>query len=1033
MSVLQNFYREDIAIKLGTGTVNMYVSGLPTVTQGWLVINPKHPTQREIIKYNGTGSDGSGDYITIIERGVGGTTEQEHEVGEPVRMNITAEHWAELVAIVGSALVAADLDIDPNMGNDPSADPVETPSDTKIATQKAVFTFVKAIEASLNSSKVNVDGAQTVNGIKTFTDSPVIPAASEVNHPVTLQQLQSVVLAGAALASQSLAGLVKTPTDAQANLGEDADAEGNPLYARPSDVQKAGILWSEVKNYKVHDIVNYIGNLYKAIGASNNIKPDFFIVKKTLAMYSQNGYVVTEAEAGNAGDIRSSCFSSDGLYFYTLSTSAGRVSRFKLTTPYDLKTKSAADQTVDLSSNDTSMWGIQINSDGTRLYLVGSTNDKVYQFNLATAYSITGLTTADSDYLFPYYSPNPYDLFITPDDMKLFVVDYSTHDITELDFGTAGEVSTLSFEGQRFYTGAIEATEAGFKMSTDGLKAFFGGSNGDKIYQCTLTTAFDLSTMTYDNIAFSVAVQATSMYDVTFSTDGTKMYVLNSNRIIYQYTLSTAWNVATASYDSVQIDVTAQDSGARSITFSSNGLRMYMVGTTNDIIFQYNLATAWAMNTATYSGNSFSVSAQEANPYALAIADDGLSIYVAGNLRTIFRYTLSTANEINTASYTSSSGVIPDLSNLLAMDIATGGNAMYLVDQSGNNIYQINLTTAYDSSDYTTRFGGYYVVNNPECIRFSGDGKTMYLTRNGAAEKYELATAYDLSTIFNTFYTRASISDPWVATTSKPSVQSYTNFSERGFYYESPYDDMTLKRVKFAIQRLSGSSGGTNQGTVTFRLYELDSEGVPNTTVAATATELLTDLYNTSPAREYELTFDNEVDLGTDKRFFMSIEWNTDDADTLVFSNIYPVAVSVGGVAIDLEELINTDSLGNLNIVEVSPNRDFIYAANTAGILVYDAKKIESIYWAGISAIPGEIIPYYQDAAFTSWTSPVDGFLNVSFFGSSILSHNGVAVAVSSTSSSNTWNGSYAAPVKKGDVITHSSGTNSYLTVRVNA
>lgn len=76
---------------VGTGT--FYVTVKPTISDGWLVISPNNSTTREIVRYTTTGTDANGDYIGVTVRGVGGTTEQTHTVGEPIRMNITAEYW----------------------------------------------------------------------------------------------------------------------------------------------------------------------------------------------------------------------------------------------------------------------------------------------------------------------------------------------------------------------------------------------------------------------------------------------------------------------------------------------------------------------------------------------------------------------------------------------------------------------------------------------------------------------------------------------------------------------------------------------------------------------------------------------------------------------------------------------------------------------------------------------------------------------------------------------------------------------------
>lgn len=103
VSPLQNFYKEQIAIACGAGAENIYVSTKPVPTNGFLVISPGSESLREIIKYTGTGTDGDGDYVTvanIADRGLGGTTAQAHEVGEPIRMNYTAEHQKEIDDII---------------------------------------------------------------------------------------------------------------------------------------------------------------------------------------------------------------------------------------------------------------------------------------------------------------------------------------------------------------------------------------------------------------------------------------------------------------------------------------------------------------------------------------------------------------------------------------------------------------------------------------------------------------------------------------------------------------------------------------------------------------------------------------------------------------------------------------------------------------------------------------------------------------------------------------------------------------------
>ena len=96
ITIPENFYKETIAQDWPVGTGNFYVSVKPTVTAGRLVISPYSSTLREIVKYTAVGSDGNGDFVTVSERGIGGTTEQTHVIGETVRNNVTAETIQEI-------------------------------------------------------------------------------------------------------------------------------------------------------------------------------------------------------------------------------------------------------------------------------------------------------------------------------------------------------------------------------------------------------------------------------------------------------------------------------------------------------------------------------------------------------------------------------------------------------------------------------------------------------------------------------------------------------------------------------------------------------------------------------------------------------------------------------------------------------------------------------------------------------------------------------------------------------------------------
>ena len=109
-------------------------------------------------------------------------------------------------------------------------------------------------------------------------------------------------------------------------------------------------------------------------------------------------------------------------------------------------------------------------------------------------------------------------------------------------------------------------------------------------YAAGSTSTWNISTAVYASLSISVSGQSSNPYGVTFSSDGTKMYILgNSNQTVYQYTLSTAWNVSTAVYASLSISVSGQSSNPFGVAFSSDGTKMYILDYVSQTVYQYTM------------------------------------------------------------------------------------------------------------------------------------------------------------------------------------------------------------------------------------------------------------------------------------------------------------------------------------------------------------------------------------------------------------------------------------------------------------
>ena len=130
----------------------------------------------------------------------------------------------------------------------------------------------------------------------------------------------------------------------------------------------------------------------------------------------------------------------------------------------------------------------------------------------------------------------------------------------------------------------------------------------------------------YDGF-FSVSNGADDARSVAFSDDGSRMFVVDpSNEDVHQYTLSTAWDVTSASHDGF-FSVSSEASDARDVAFSADGSRMFVTDNTDDDVHQYTLSTAWDVTSASHDG-SFPVSSEADGPRGVAFSDDGTRMFV---------------------------------------------------------------------------------------------------------------------------------------------------------------------------------------------------------------------------------------------------------------------------------------------------------------------------------------------------------------------------------------------------------------------
>ena len=260
-------------------------------------------------------------------------------------------------------------------------------------------------------------------------------------------------------------------------------------------------------------------------------------------------------------------FAQGGTKAYILD-STGHIQQYSLSTPFDLTTKST-DGSVEVDElGDQYPRGFTISEDGQYLYINGTNNNATVMYTLST----------------------PFDLTST----------------ISRGFNTTVHNDIIA-SGQ-----AAESYVRGFDMKPDGTRIYACGYGNDRVYQWSLSTAFDLTTCSYDGYG-SLTYESSNRTPrgITFKSDGTKFYIVDSNfDYLYEVSLSNAWDVTSGTLTNTSsLDVDDHTTTPVGIRFRPDGRSFYILDQNSNDLTEFRMTTPWDISTATVGPTTLNLGA----------------------------------------------------------------------------------------------------------------------------------------------------------------------------------------------------------------------------------------------------------------------------------------------------------------------------------------------------------------------------------------------------------------------------------------
>lgn len=437
--------------------------------------------------------------------------------------------------------------------------------------------------------------------------------------------------------------------------------------------------------------------------------------------------------------------SPDNLRLYTTGDNKDNINQYDLSVAGDITSKSFV-RSFSVAAQDAQPYGVFFKTDGTAMYIVGNTNpDSINEYSLSTAWDISSASHVRSKDISAQGTSLLGGPFFSSDGTKLYTV--ASTNVHQYSLSTAWNISTISFVAT--YNPTESSPQAVFFNSTLSRMYLLGNTGGH-------VQEFSVSSGSVSTASLLRTYVVSSYFPVVrglfFNSSGSVMYIAAVGQIL-QFQLSTAGNVSTASYTYPTTDyvsLSAQDDSVRDIFFKPDGTKLYTIGEQNQSVYEYDLSTAWQVETASYV-RSFAINAQEVAPKALFFSSDGTKMYVMGvSGDDVNQYSLGTAWNISTASYVTAFSVAGQETTPNSLFFSPDGLNMYVGGQTGDDVNQYSLGTAWNvatASYVRVRSTKAQEDGGPLGLFFKSDGTKMYITGDSRlVHEYDLSTAWDIST-----------------------------------------------------------------------------------------------------------------------------------------------------------------------------------------------------------------------------------------------------------------------------------------------
>jgi len=473
---------------------------------------------------------------------------------------------------------------------------------------------------------------------------------------------------------------------------------------------------------------------------------------------------------------------------------------------FDMSKGSFSNISFDTFNEEADPHGLAFNGGGTKMFVIGQDSDSVHEYSLSSGYDLTTASYTGTSFDTSSETVRPTGLSFNTGGTKMFVSDAPSGSgsfIYEYSLSSSFDISTASIDTNFDLTntsGDEVYNPQDVVFNGDGTKMFVPDAGvTDSIHSYDLSTAFDVDTASWNN-DFDTTSESLNREDLTFNSDGTKLYLLSGgNNRVYEYNLGTEYDLSTISYTGKSLDISSEDTFSKAIHFNGDGTKLFVAGGDTSEIYQYGIGETSDVSQfsvdVTGVGDSTTDDLSEGSNnlyFTEERVDDRVDSLIVPGLHLSSAYNDSSDSLVldaddDLSNYSNDAGFITDLNAFTTDDLSEGNNNLYYTsdrvknefEAGGDLTYVKDPISGFDLSAATYTGTSFSITSEsdptPKGIRFNNDGTKMFVVEsssdNGIYE-YNLGTGFDLST--------ASYSGTSLDVTSEDDIPNDLEFNSDG-------------------------------------------------------------------------------------------------------------------------------------------------------------------------------------------------------------------------------------------------------------